>query len=373
MKFHAIRQAKKDGEVKFVHCSLDQHIADIMTKALPNVKFEVIRAKLGVSKKNLKEEWIITFLSCPKKNNSQKLNEVVLIDETRNGVNAKLEMWRQTLETKGFSLSRIKTEYVECKFNDVMHEVGMKVRLDTQNIPMRARFKYFGSTIQKSGDFDDDITRRIGAAWMKWKLASGVYHKTSKVSSIEWWLDQLCFMGLSVGQSRNSIIPCLEDACYRDEDVKIREAILGWFGHIYEEEIDRCTCEKVGEVDYRRYRERPRRQLALTRRRSILSLLSSSTAAETAASEREKSGECRHETIADMSPVGGGESSGMEQMEKLQRLFGFVDLEMGFEFMEIMPLRRAYIRRNRNEQQPPPASADPLVEQVSHAEFRVAF
>ncbi|KAH0769648.1 hypothetical protein KY290_013629 [Solanum tuberosum] len=36
--------------------SSDQHIADIMTKALPNVKFEVIRAKLGVSKKNLKEE-----------------------------------------------------------------------------------------------------------------------------------------------------------------------------------------------------------------------------------------------------------------------------------------------------------------------------
>ncbi|KAG5620742.1 hypothetical protein H5410_005960 [Solanum commersonii] len=150
-------------------------------------------------------------------------------------------------ETKGFSLSKIKTEYVECKFNDVLHEIGMKVRLDTQNIPMRARFKYFGSTIQKSGDFDDDITRCIGVAWMKWKLASGVYHKTSKVSSIEWWLDQLCFMGLSVGQSRNSRIPCLEDACCRDEDVKvdIREAILRWFGHIYEEEIDRCTYEKV--------------------------------------------------------------------------------------------------------------------------------
>jgi len=28
--------------------------------------------------------------------------------------------------------------------------------------------------------------------------------------------------------------------------------------YIYEEEIDRCTYEKVGEVDYRGYRERPR-------------------------------------------------------------------------------------------------------------------
>ena len=55
VKFHAIRQAEKDGEVALVHCSLDQQIADILTKALPKGKFEVLRAKLGVSKKNLKE------------------------------------------------------------------------------------------------------------------------------------------------------------------------------------------------------------------------------------------------------------------------------------------------------------------------------
>ena len=56
VKFHAIRQAEKDGEVQLVHCSSDQQIADIMAKALPKGKFEVLRAKLGVSKKNLKEE-----------------------------------------------------------------------------------------------------------------------------------------------------------------------------------------------------------------------------------------------------------------------------------------------------------------------------
>ncbi|KAH0662190.1 hypothetical protein KY284_027121 [Solanum tuberosum] len=56
VKFHAIRQAEKDGKVQLVHCSSDLQIADIMTKALPKGKFEVLRAKLGVSKKNLKEE-----------------------------------------------------------------------------------------------------------------------------------------------------------------------------------------------------------------------------------------------------------------------------------------------------------------------------
>ncbi|PHT73440.1 hypothetical protein T459_24225 [Capsicum annuum] len=54
----SIRQAEKDGEVNLVHCSSDQQIADILTKALPKGKFEVLRAMLGVSKKNLKEESI---------------------------------------------------------------------------------------------------------------------------------------------------------------------------------------------------------------------------------------------------------------------------------------------------------------------------
>ncbi|KAF3635295.1 Squalene synthase [Capsicum annuum] len=57
VKFHAIGQSEKDGEVNLVYYSSDQHIADILTKALPKGKFEVLRVMLGVSKKNLKEEY----------------------------------------------------------------------------------------------------------------------------------------------------------------------------------------------------------------------------------------------------------------------------------------------------------------------------
>ena len=56
VKFHAIREAEKLGEVNLVHCSSENQLADILTKALPKAKFELMRAKLGVSKKNLKEE-----------------------------------------------------------------------------------------------------------------------------------------------------------------------------------------------------------------------------------------------------------------------------------------------------------------------------
>lgn len=39
---------------------------------------------------------------------------------------------------------------------------------------MRDSFKYLGLIIQESGDIDDDITHRIGVAWMKWRIACGV-------------------------------------------------------------------------------------------------------------------------------------------------------------------------------------------------------
>ena len=35
-------------------------------------------------------------------------DDIVLVDETRAGVNAKLELWRKTLESRGFRLSRAK-------------------------------------------------------------------------------------------------------------------------------------------------------------------------------------------------------------------------------------------------------------------------
>ena len=44
-------------------------------------------------------------------------DDIVLVDETRAGVNTKLELWGQTLESRGFRLSRAKTEYMECKFS----------------------------------------------------------------------------------------------------------------------------------------------------------------------------------------------------------------------------------------------------------------
>ena len=44
-------------------------------------------------------------------------DDILLIDKTREGVHEKLELWRSTLESKCFCLSRSKTEYMECNFS----------------------------------------------------------------------------------------------------------------------------------------------------------------------------------------------------------------------------------------------------------------
>ncbi|MDV3181301.1 MAG: reverse transcriptase domain-containing protein, partial [Candidatus Phytoplasma australasiaticum] len=44
-------------------------------------------------------------------------DNIVLNDETRAKVNDRLEAWGHALESKGFKLSRAKTEYLECKFS----------------------------------------------------------------------------------------------------------------------------------------------------------------------------------------------------------------------------------------------------------------
>ncbi|XP_019251198.1 PREDICTED: uncharacterized protein LOC109230125 [Nicotiana attenuata] len=89
-------------------------------------------------------------------------DDIVLIDESRTGVNKRLEVWRQALESKGFKLSKTKTEYLECKFSAEQREVGVGVRLESQVIWSRDSFKYHGSVIRGGGEIDEDVTHCIG-------------------------------------------------------------------------------------------------------------------------------------------------------------------------------------------------------------------
>jgi hypothetical protein len=56
-------------------------------------------------------------------------DDVSLVDKSRTGVDQKLELWRWTLEEKGFRLSTSKMEYMKCDFSATTQEEG-DVRLD---------------------------------------------------------------------------------------------------------------------------------------------------------------------------------------------------------------------------------------------------
>ena len=100
-------------------------------------------------------------------------DDVVLVDESQAGINRKLELWRQTLESKGFRLSRTKTEYMRCDFGGVVHEKE-DVSLEGQVVPKKDTFRYLRSMLQRDGYIDADVSHRIKAGWIKWRQASSI-------------------------------------------------------------------------------------------------------------------------------------------------------------------------------------------------------
>jgi hypothetical protein len=87
-------------------------------------------------------------------------DDVILVDESRMGVNQKLELWRQILETKCFRLSRSKTEYMKCHFSATTQEKE-DARLNGQVVSKKDTFHYLGSMLQKDEDIDEDVNYRI--------------------------------------------------------------------------------------------------------------------------------------------------------------------------------------------------------------------
>lgn len=79
--------------------------------------------------------------------------------------------WRfgdKTPECKGFMLAGLRQNTWSKRYS------RRRCRSDEEytSHPKRGSFKYFGSIIQGNREIDDDITHRIGAAWIKWRLGT---------------------------------------------------------------------------------------------------------------------------------------------------------------------------------------------------------
>ena len=93
-------------------------------------------------------------------------DDIVLIDKTSAGLSSELEQWRHTLESKGFIVSRSKTEYLKCEFSGVVGS-GEVVTMGGVAIPRVEKFKYLGSIIEQNIDINEDINHRIRVYWHK--------------------------------------------------------------------------------------------------------------------------------------------------------------------------------------------------------------
>ena len=60
----------------------------------------------------------------------------------------------ETLESKGFRLSRTKTEYMRCDFGITTREEE-DISLEGQVVPRKDTFRYLGSMLQRDGDIDE--------------------------------------------------------------------------------------------------------------------------------------------------------------------------------------------------------------------------
>lgn len=216
-------------------------------------------------------------------------DDVVLVDESRDGVNRKLELWRHTLECKGFRLSRAKTEYMMCEFSVTRHEDG-DVSLDGQLVAKKDTFRYLGSMLQKDGDIDEDVRHRISAGWLKWRQASGVlcdkrvpqklkgkFYRTAirpaMLYGAECWpTKRRHVQQLSVAEMRMLRWFCghTRRDRIRNEDIRDRIGVapieeklvqhrLRWFGHVQRRPPEAPVCSGVlkRDANVKRGRGRP--------------------------------------------------------------------------------------------------------------------
>ncbi|KAK6742270.1 hypothetical protein RB195_009871 [Necator americanus] len=97
-------------------------------------------------------------------------DDVMLAAESRDDLQKRVQSRKDQLQQYGLRLNTSKTEYMEC---GPRIEDG-SIRVDGTELNKVNCFKYLGSKVTSTGDIDQEGRARVNAAWMKWKIATGV-------------------------------------------------------------------------------------------------------------------------------------------------------------------------------------------------------
>lgn len=97
-------------------------------------------------------------------------DDIVLVAETREEVEEKLNRWRDVLESRGLKISRNKTEYMQMGEQDDDNQL----HLEQERLKKVEAFRYLGSNLSQDGELDREICGRIQAGWKNWRKCSGL-------------------------------------------------------------------------------------------------------------------------------------------------------------------------------------------------------
>ena len=90
-------------------------------------------------------------------------DNIVLVAETKEEVKNKLDEWRKALEGKGLHISRTKIEYLRCDFSGTSPVGEPEVSIGEEVVKSMTKYKYLGLIIQRNGEIDRDVNRRVHA------------------------------------------------------------------------------------------------------------------------------------------------------------------------------------------------------------------
>ncbi|KAD4586681.1 hypothetical protein E3N88_24282 [Mikania micrantha] len=216
-------------------------------------------------------------------------DDIVLMVENKEDLNARLEEWRFALESKGLRISRSKTEYLYCNFSGSVDDDN-HLTIGDQEVSKTARFKYMGSFVQRDGDVDCDVAHRVQAGWNRWRAATsiqcdkrfpeklkGKFYKVvvrpammygsdcwpikkiqaRKLETTEMRMLRWMSGHTRINRIRNEVIrERLGVACISD---KVREGRLRWFGNVKRRDLT-APVRRVENLTVvgKRYRGRPR-------------------------------------------------------------------------------------------------------------------
>ncbi|KAL5183942.1 LINE-1 retrotransposable element ORF2 protein [Glycine soja] len=168
-------------------------------------------------------------------------DDIVLLGESREELNERLETWRRALETHGFRLSRSKSEYMECKFNK-------RRRVSNSEVLIKLKGKFYRTAVRPAILYGTECwavksqhENKVGVAEMR--MLRWMCGKTRQ--------DKIRNEAI---RERVGVAPIVE---------KMVENRLRWFGHVERRPVD-SVVRRVDQMERRqtiRGRGRPKKTI----------------------------------------------------------------------------------------------------------------